>query len=396
MKILFITTRFPYPPFRGDKLRVFNLVKELSRDHEVVLATFAEADDGRYFEDLKKYVKRIERAPLNKPRAYFNCLTHLFSSVPLQVSYYQSPQLKRAVDRLIKEEKPDIIHAHLIRTAPYALAYPGIPKVLDICDSMTLNYERFLAYRKDIASLLYRIEKAKTRTYESTVPAEFDANLVVSAHDRSFIFKLCPEARLEIVPMGVDFDYFRPADGDKIPNRVVFTGTMSYFPNVDAMRWFTRDVLPLIRRAYADIELYIVGSNPTPEVTKLADDPAVTVTGYVDDVRPYIGPAAVFVCPIRAATGLNTKIIQAMAMGLPVVATPEAGEGIDATDGENILLASEPMVFAEAVTNLLRDQALRDRIGAAGREFVLSTYGWDKAAKTLTDIYRKILPKAKG
>lgn len=167
-------------------------------------------------------------------------------------------------------------------------------------------------------------------------------------------------------------------------------GTMSYFPNISAMTWFVKDILPIIKRTAPNVELIIVGNNPSSDVQRLGDDPAVTVTGFVDDVRPIVGTAEIFICPIRAATGLNTKIIEAMSMGLPVVATPEACEGIDVIDGDNVMLASEPMAFAEVVTRLLDDAALRESLGATGREFVMRNYTWEQAATKLEAVYRRV------
>lgn len=391
MKILFITSRFPYPPVRGDKIRVFNLMRELAKNHEVSLASFATAEDGGNYVKLKEYIPRIERAVFKPWRANLNCLIGLFTKTPLQVHYYRSPAMRDAVAKLVDEVKPNVIHAHLIRTAPYALAYPNIPKVLDICDSMTLNYDRMLAYRRDAMSYIHRLERPRTRSYESATPLLFDANTVVSTHDRDYIANLVPGASLEIVPGGVDVDYFRPWIGEKKPRRLAFMGTMSYFPNISAMTWFVRDVLPVIKRTVPEVELIIIGHSPSADIKHLADDPVVTVTGFVDDVRPIVGTAEVFICPIRAATGFNTKIIEAMSMGLPIVATPEACEGIDVIGGENVLLASEPMAFAEAITRLLDDTALRESLGAAGREFVTRNYTWEQAAAKLEAVYKGIV-----
>lgn len=391
MKILFLTSRFPYPPVRGDKIRMFNFIRELSKNHEIVLATFAEPDDGRYYADLLPYVKRIERVPFNKNRAYINTALGLFSKKPLQVHYYSSPEMRQAVTRLVEEEQPDIIHAHLIRMAPYAEPYPEIPKVLDICDSMTLNYERFLMYRRDLMSLIYRLEKVRTKNYEGLIPLEFDVSLVISSHDRDFILSLCPDAELEIVSMGVDFTYFKPTTTKRQENTAAFMGTMSYFPNVDAMKWFYQDVIPIIRRTIPEVKLNIIGSSPAPEIEKLGNDPHVTVTGFVEDLRPIVGSATVFICPIRAATGINSKVIEAMAMGLPVVATPEACEGIDVEDGVNVLLAGDPMTFSERVIEVMQNSETRDRIGQAGLEFVKNRFSWTTAVKNLEDVYEDIV-----
>ncbi len=391
MKILFLTSRFPYPPFRGDKLRVFNLIREMSKKHEIVLATFAEPEDGRYYADLLKYVKRIERVSFNKKSAYLNAGLGLFSKNPLQVRYYASKEMRQTVAKLMEEERPDVIHAHLIRMASYAEPYPEIPKVLDLCDSMTLNYERFLLYRRDLMSLVYRLEKVRTKSYEGLIPLEFDVSLVISPHDRDFILSLCPDAELEVVPNGVDFDYFKPVKAKKQENTIAFMGTMDYFPNVDAMKWFYQDVIPIIRRTIPKVKLNIAGGSPAPEIERLGNDPNVTVTGFVEDLRPIVGPATVFVCPIRAATGLNNKVIEAMAMGLPVVATPEACEGIDVEDGVNVLLAGDPMTFSERIIDLMQDSKRRDMIGRAGLKFVKSRFSWEAAGKILAKVYEDIV-----
>jgi glycosyltransferase involved in cell wall biosynthesis len=298
--------------------------------------------------------------------------------------------MKRVVAKLMAEEKPDVIHAHLIRMAPYAIEYAETPKVLDICDSMTLNYERFLTYRRDLAAPVYRHEQKRTRAYETTVPAMFDASVVISPHDRDFILGLNSDASLSIVPNGVDFEYFVPSAEGRDPDLIAFMGTMSYFPNVDAAKWFAADILPIIKRTLHQAEFYIVGSNPASDIERLDNDKAITVTGFVDDVRPYVAPASVFVCPIRAATGLNNKVIEAMAMGLPVVATPGACEGIGVTPGKDILLAEQPMDFAEAVISLMTDTGLNQRIGKAGREFVMENFSWQHAGDKLRQVYAEV------
>lgn len=390
MKILFLTSHFPYPPIRGDKIRVFNHIRELAKKHEIVLATFAEPNDGRYYEGLKKYVKRIERVPLKKTKAYLNSAAAIFSQKPLEIAYYSSPAMRSVVAQMVDEESPDIIHTHLTRMAPYALAYPEIPKVLDICDSATLNYERFLMYRGGLTSLMYQIEKTRTKEYESTVPYEFDANLVVSPHDRDFIAGLCPDARIEVITMGVDTAYFKPAE-KREENLIAFMGTMSYFPNVDAMHWFATDILPIIRRTIPRVKLNIVGSDPAEVIEELAGDQGISVTGFVDDVRPYVAGASVFVCPIRAATGLNNKIIEAMAMGLPVVATPEACEGIEVDDGVSVLYANDPMTFSERIIEVLQNPDFGKSIGSAGRKHVMEWFTWAKVGQKLEEVYEDIL-----
>lgn len=418
MKILFLTSRFPYPPFRGDKLRVFNFIRELSKKHQIILASFIEKHELELVEELKPYCQRIETVLLDKKRSYLNCLLHLFSRTPFQVFYYHSPQMEEMVSKLVDEERPDLIHAHLFRMAPYVTKH-NVPRVLDLCDSIALNYERFLKYRRDLISPAYLVEKSKVRRYEGEILADFDRSLVVSPVDKKFLENLLPKMditqmdrrgfpaprkmdrrgfpapQIEVVSNGVDLDYFKPMSAEKDPHRLVFTGTISYFPNYDGILRFHREIFPLIKEAIPDTELYVVGSGPPKQIRKLAQGDGVVVTGYVDDVRPYVSSSTVFVCPLRAATGLQNKILEAMAMGVPVVATPQALEGINAAPGRDIVVADNPNDFASEVIKLLKDAKLREELSARGRAVVEERYSWQKTGETLNQIYKEVIENAK-
>lgn len=390
VKILFLTSRLPYPPFRGDKLRVFHFIRELSKKHDIILASFIEPHETELLKGLEPYCKRIDTVPLNKTRSYANCLAHVLSRTPFQVFYYASPAMERLVSRLVAEEKPDVIHAHLFRMAPYALGH-DIPRVLDLCDSIALNYERFLKYRRDVLAPIYRIEKSKVARYERDIVRRFDRSVVVSPVDKAYLRGGNQEdSRVDVVSNGVDLDYFKPGPLKEPGPRVVFTGTISYFPNYDGVLYFHGGILPLVRQAVSNAEFYVVGNNPPAEVKRLAQKGNTVVTGFVEDVRPYVASASVVVCPLRAATGLQNKILEGMAMAVPVVATSLALEGIDATPGRDVLVADEPESFARAVVELLKDGERARELGEAGRRLVEEKYSWARAAAQLDTIYHSI------
>jgi sugar transferase (PEP-CTERM/EpsH1 system associated) len=393
VRILFLTPRFPYPPFRGDKLRAFNFIKRLSRDHEVALASFIEPEETELAKDMESYCHSVTTVPLNKTRSYLNCMSDVFKKTPFQVSYFRSPAMEKAVDGLIEEFKPDLIHAHLFRMAPYALRHKNIPKVIDLCDSIALNYERFLKYRRDALRPLYMIEKKRVEDYEALVTKEFDASLVISPLDKEYIKQNPKAGKIKIVPNGVDVDYFTPDGEDKQDSRLVFMGTIGYFPNYDGVLFFLRKIFPSILQQEPEAQFYIVGNKPPRDIEKMNDGKKIFVTGYVDDVRPYVRSSEVFVCPIRAATGLNNKILEAMAMGVPVVATPQACEGIEMDKEEDIAIAEGPDDFAGQVVKLLNDGKLRSKLSSNGRRLVEQKYTWDINVDKLEQIYDKAMHK---
>lgn len=393
MRILFLTPRFPYPPFRGDKLRAFNFIKRVNENHEVALASFIEPEETEAAGEMAAYCHSITTVPLNKSRSYANCMVDVFKKTPFQVAYFRSPEMEKALDRLVEEFKPDVIHTHLFRMAPYALRYKDIPKVIDLCDSIALNYERFLKYRQGALRPLYMIEKKRVEEYEAHVSKEFDAALVISPLDKEYIKQNPKAGRIKIVPNGVDIDYFTPDDEEKQGSQLVFMGTIGYFPNYDAVLFFLRKIFPSILKQQPDARFYIVGNKPPKDIQKMNDGKKVFVTGYVDDVRPFVRSSEVFVCPIRAATGLNNKILEAMAMGVPVVATPQACEGIELDKDSDIAIAEGPDEFAEQVVTLLNDGKLRSKLSKGGRKLVEEKYTWDRNVDLLEKIYEKVSKK---
>jgi len=248
--------------------------------------------------------------------------------------------------------------------------------------------------------VLYGAQHRRMHRYEGRTLGRFDAVLAVSDADRQTFTRLYPDAvrgPVHIVPTGVDTDFFKPSVSPARATQLVFTGSMDWLPNEDAMRYFCRSILPLVRAEEPEAGLSIVGRAPTPAVQSLAAEPGVEVTGRVDDVRPFMEQAAVYIVPLRIGGGTRLKIFEAMAMGKAVVSTTVGAEGLPVVNGEHLLLADEPRSFARAIVRLIRDQDQRERLGDAARRLVLARYDWSAVAGALEEpLMRIALGQARG
>lgn len=393
MKLLIIAPRFPYPLDKGDRLTVYNLARYFSGRHEVILLAFMGPQQRReYIEELTPFCHRIEVVPLRHWRAYSNCALGFFSGKPLQVLYYSSPEMTRKVDMVFEQERPDLIYAHTIRMAEYVRHLDGHPKVLAMQVSMSLNYRRLAEFSSNsLSRLVYSSEHYRLKRYERQVAQNFDRCLVVSWRDREELERAGCIGNIDVIPHGVDFRYFG-ADPNlaKEPNSIIFTGNLSYAPNVDAVLYFYKAILPLIREQIPGVRFYVVGTSPKAPIRSLNRDPRIVVTGFVNDIRPYLSKSQVAIDPLRIGAGLQNKVLEAMSMGLPVVATPVANEGIGASHGDNILIADEPRAFARTVVRLLKDPGLRRRIGSSARAFVEGNWSWETHFATLEELFLQL------
>ncbi len=380
MRILVLAPRFPYPLDKGDRLTVFNLVRHLSRRHDVALLTFLEPgqdpDDRRHLEDA---TDRTDTVRLDSRRAHVRALVGMLRGRPLQVGYYSSPGMSHKVAAVIEEFQPDIVYAHTIRMAPYLADDDRRPKVLAMQISMRLNYGRLARVHKSLLrSLVYRVEALSAGRYEPRIARRFDRCLLISERDVAALGLPRPENVL-INPHGVDFGFFASSDAAaEEDGSLVFTGNMAYPPNADAVRWFVEDILPLVRAAVPGARLTVVGADPLPAVWQLAAADGVEVTGRVPDLRPYLDRAQVAIDPLRVGAGLQNKILEGMSMAVPMVVTTIANEGIGAEPGRHLLVADTPTEFAAAVTALLRDPDRRATMGAHARTFIVEQWSWEK------------------
>ncbi len=399
MRILFVT---PYVPSLI-RLRSFNFLRELSKRHEVVVLTMWESERER--EDLAALNALYPAVGLHlsRARAYTNCLRALPGSTPLQGSYCQTPEFTRLVDLALDPRAPgrevlpaplrrpfDLVHVEHMRAAYVGRAIPlTMPAVVDSVDCITLLMERTRQHSHRLwQRLLAAFELSRMAGYEAKVLGYFDYVTVCTPDDAVVMRELIPGLR-RVAPVNhcVDLDYFRMGGQLREPDSMVFVGKMSYHANATAVNFFVREVLPRIRALRPSARLQIVGSDPPWDVRVLARQHDVTITGYTPDVRPYLGRARVAVAPMVVKVGIQSKIIEAMAAGTPVVVTTAGTEGLEATPGRDLLVADDPDEFARQVVRLFDDDVLWRRLIVAGRQYVEIHHRWDVAAEQLEQVY---------
>jgi len=403
MKILFLSLRCPYPPHRGDRIRSYNFIKQLSGQHAVTLVYFAESDaDIAAADHLEQFCERVEWVRFHRPFALLNTGVHCLSRLPLQLHYWYAPRMQRRINQLLAQERFELIHAHLFRMGQYVEAVHGPAKVLDLCDSLALNLSRRIALESedrraniklDCAPkrFLVKLEEKRVRRYEVDIMKTFDCGTVVARLDRDYLLKQENSLNLSIVPMGVDLDYFRAgtATDTQFPSSpmLLFIGTMNDFPNVDAALYFSNEIFPRIREHHPRASFYVVGNHPSAPVKRIGAREGVVVTGYVPDVRPYFEKASVFVAPLRAGSGIQTKNLEAMAMGVPVVTTSVGAMGMEAVVGKELLVADTATAFAQHVTYLLDNEHSRKTFARTARARVETNYSWAAIGDRLKNVY---------
>lgn len=379
MRLLVTAPRFPWPLDKGDRLTVYKLVQHFSRAHSVALVCFLEpGQDPEWVRRLDGVVERLEVVRLRRAGAYGRTALGLASRRPLQVHYYRSPAMARRLRVVMDEFRPDLVYAHTIRMAEYLAGERPGPGILAMQISMALNYARLAGHTGNpLRWGAYRLEAGRARRYEPRIAARFDRCLLISETDAAALGSPRP-ANVLLNPHGVDFEYFTPAPGaESEEHRLVFTGNMAYPPNADAVQWFVAAILPLVRRAVPGVRLAVVGADPSSRVRALAADPAVEVTGRVPDLRPYLERAMVGIAPLRIGAGLQNKVLEGMSMGLAMVVTSIANEGIGAVPGEEVMVADDPAAFAAAVVRLLQDPGLRRALGDRARRAIEQHWSWE-------------------
>lgn len=399
MNIVLVAPRFPFPLDKGDRLTIYHMLRYFSQRHTVSLVCFLEPEqDPAWVEKVEPFCEQVVIVPLSKRRAYANCMTGIVGRTPLQLRYYSDPAMHAAVREVVAAQQPDLLYAHTIRMGQYIEPYKSIPRVLAMQISMTLNYRRLAEQAKGLPSKLFHtMEYRKVRAYEGQFARKFDKVLLISPHDLNAIERDRPDENVFFSPHGVDFEFFSPEPGRaQAPGSLIFTGNMNYAPNVDAARYFYEEIFPLVRAEVPEVTWSIVGANPVAELEAMASDPAITVTGRVPDLREYMNRAEIAIDPLRVGAGLQNKVLEGMSMGLPMVITSVANEGIKAVDGENILLADSPAAFAQHVVDLLRDAELRRQLGTAARQFIVEKWSWEKHFDDLEEMMMELAGESRA
>lgn len=389
MKILIFSLIFPLPPDSGARIRIFNIIKKLSQDHDLVLLAPADPEKDPVSE-LKKYCQEVETVHLSSGMNLKGAVDRLKSFV-LQIPFIPSRELKRSIGELLKKYSFDLIQIEKLHLAPYLPLFSHLPTVLDEFDIDSISYKRKLVCeRNPLKKIRLFIQWLRVKEYERRVIPRFKKVVVVSEKDKELLLSASPQINASVVPNGVDLEYFKPEDGLEEPNTLFFTGLMVYPPNVDAMLQFCKKTLPLIREKIPDIQLYIIGGNPPQEIRSLSRIRNIFVTGYMDDVRSVLNKCQVCIVPLRIAAGTRLKILEAMAMRKPVVSTTIGAEGLEVSPGENIIIADTPEDFAKKTVDVLKNSALRERLILGGRRLVESRYSWEACLQKLEAVYKEL------
>ncbi len=407
MRILVVSPRIPYPLSSGANLRIFNIFSQIAKKHEVYLLCFMKSEEElKHLSYINHIFPRIDFV-LWKPEksSILRRLIYLFSWDSAFSMKVRSPELyKRFREKLLKivsSKKIDLIHSHTLNMAPFSYDITTVPRVLDITDCKTLMLRRkYFLNRNKLSKcqiLKDRVGYYRARRYERRIMRYFDACVTVSEIDRSVFKSLSPDANISVIPNGVNTSYFRPLQdvSEDLPS-LVFSGNMNFPPNVDAVLYFYNYIFPLIKDSIHNVHFYIVGSSPVEDIKQISDDKNVTVTGYVDDIRQSISKASIIICPMRLGAGIKNKILEAMSMQKPIVSTSLGAQGINVSNGEDILLADSPKEFADKVVELLNNQSLRQQIALNGRKLVERDYTWEMVGKKYEALYQRTINTYKG
>ncbi len=391
MNILVIDRAPPCNLMQGNALIGQHLFSRL-RHHNLTLVCPAPIGEHPHYQaELSKLFQEVHLVPRNQP---IPTLMGLIEPVLAQVGVGFRGKVEIAavsafqatVQRLLSQKTFDVIHTRQLPMAAIIGPIDHPAKLLELVDSETLQAAR----RVRPGAPKTRLRAVMARVLEQRAVRLFHACTSVAEPDARVIRMLAPNVPVYVTPNGVDADYFAPLDLPEQPDTVVFTGAMSFPPNITAVLYYYQHILPLIRHERPQVQLIIAGRDPAPEIAALGDDPFVTVTGYVDDMRPWLAQSCVMICPMRSGSGIKNKVLEALAMARPVVATTLGIEALEVTNQRDLVIADQPAEFAAAVLRLLHDPAARKRLGTAGRELVMRRYTWEACAATYDTIFMRL------
>ncbi len=390
MKILYVCHRFPFPPKRGGKIRPFNMIRHLSQNHQVTVASLARSEDeAREGEGIAPHCAAFEMARVSNPVQVARMVARLPTTVPSSMGFFYSPALARRIRELLQSTRFDLIFVHCSSVAQYVADVGGIPKILDFGDMDSQKWLEYAQSKRFPLSLGYWLEGSKMLREEKRLAARFDLCTATTRAEWETLNGYGVAVPSDWFPNGVDAGFFAPDETAYDPDTISFIGRMDYYPNQQCMADFCTNTLPLLRAKRPNIKLTIVGADPSPAMRKLGDLPGVTVTGSVPDVRPYVRASAAMVAPLNIARGTQNKILEAMAMGVPVVTSSVAAGGVDAKSEEHFLVADSPAGVAQAILRILDNPDERARLAIAGRERMLSNHAWPNSMRRLDGIIER-------
>lgn len=394
MKILVALPRFPYPLEKGDKLRAYNQIKELSKNNEIYLFCVSHTKVlPEHVEQLRPYCQDI--CCVNSPKLanYKNIVRNYLHTKSLQIGYWDSRKARKAVKEFVRKVQPDVIYSQMVRTMPWISRLP-YPKVMDYQDALSMNTERRMDQTRGLWHYILHFEFKMLRSTEYNAFKIFDALTIISEPDSDAIPRP-KNGEIHIIPNGVDFEFF---DRMKIPSPagaapkwdIVFCGNMGYEPNVHAAQYLVKEVMPLVWKEVPGTTVLLAGANPKHGVSNLASD-KVSVSGYVADIRECYAASSIFVAPMLTGSGLQNKLLEAMAMQLPCVTTSIANDSLGARDGSEVLIGDNAEAFAAHIVSLLRDADKRASLAQSGRQYALDHFSWETSCQQLEAVLKSVV-----
>jgi sugar transferase (PEP-CTERM/EpsH1 system associated) len=393
MNILYVCHRFPYPPKRGGKIRPFNMIRHLSaQGHKVTVCSLvrsdAEAEEGA---GIAPFCESFEMGHVSNPVQALRMVAGLPLTTPSSMGFFRSNQLARRVRELLAQRRWDLIFVHCSSVAQYVEHVSDVPKILDFGDMDSQKWLEYANYKPFPLSLGYTLEGHKMLAAEKRLARRFDLCTATTRAEWETLEGYGTGAATDWFPNGVDAGYFKPSEEPYDADTISFIGRMDYYPNQEGMSRFCSQTWPLLKAKRPALKLLIVGADPSPEMRKLGELPGVTVTGSVPDVRPYILGSALMVAPLNIARGTQNKILEAMAMGVPVVTSSIAAGGVDAQAPEHFLVADSPADTCAAILRVLEQPGERQRLSTAGRERMLSHHAWPHSMQRLDRIIERCI-----
>jgi sugar transferase (PEP-CTERM/EpsH1 system associated) len=376
----------PYPPNRGDKITTWRLIERMSRRHAVSVVAFAH--DAADREAAGELTRKGIPTRVFGVHSKLSSLPLLLTRKPLTLGVYGSRALQAAVDELARES--DLAYAYSSSMGAFLLRHKHLPRVMHFAELDSDKWRQYAERSAPPASWIYRREWRTLLEFERELAHQVSENIFCTPLEQKIFQEQIPGASSMVLRNGVDLDYYCPSPESAEPGHLVFTGVMDYLPNIDGCVFFVEEVMPLLRRRFPDVRFTIVGSRPTPQVERLATHPGVTVTGFVPDTRDYLRRAAVSVAPLRIARGIQNKVLEALAMGLPVVGTRSATQGIEGEGGVHFALAESAPEQAERIAELLSSPEKARELGARGRRFVEERYDWERVLLPLDELLERL------
>jgi len=380
LKILIVTPRIPFPPFRGDKLKIFNICRILIRKNDVKILTFiSKTSEEKDLSELRTNDIDAEAIPLHKLKSLINLLRSFVSKEPLQVSYYYSKKMRKRIYELTSEQKYDVVYFHLINTAQYfdAVANPETLKVNDFTDATSLYLTRYLEFLKNpFRKIVFNLELQRVLEYEK-ITQKFDTLFVCSNVDKEFLLKRNIHNNIQILLNGIDLDSFQYEKVEPQKWRIIFSGNMSYFPNIDAVKYFVKEIFPMVLAKVPEAKFYVVGQQPPKEILELQKN-NIIVTGFVKDIRKEYLSSEVNVAPIRFGSGTLNKIIESLVLGIPTIATNTSINGFPNELKKYVLTADTPKEFAKTIVKVLEDKSIINSFRREAMQNITQMLSWEK------------------